>query len=232
MLNNILNILYPERCPACDGPSNSHSIAPICSQCWKLLSPYDGSKCQKCGRPLVSDVSILCGECIHDEPVFITADSFGLYDGALKKAINLLKYHGVKRLSKPLSDLLCRMQLPKVDAVIPVPLHQKRLRKREYNQSALIAHRVAKRLECTFVSDCLIKIKDTPPQVGLSSNKRRTNIKNAFEVRKKTHIKEGSILLVDDVITTGATIRECSGVLKKAGARSVYVIAMAHRIMD
>jgi ComF family protein len=174
----------------------------------------------------------LCGECINDEPAFITADSFGVYDGALKKAINLLKYHGIKRLSKPLSDLLYRIKLPKVDAVIPVPLHQKRLRQREYNQSALIAYRIAKKLDSALFTDCLIKTKDTPPQVGLSSEKRRTNMKNAFEVINQNNIKGGNILLIDDVVTTGATIRECSAVLKNAEARSIHVIALAHRIMD
>ncbi len=231
MLNNFLNILFPETCPSCAGRSHDHSIAPFCSECWQSLAVYNGPKCQRCSKPLVSDVSILCGECIQDEPAFTYADIFSLYDGPLKKAINLLKYHGVKRLSKPLSNLLSRIKLPQVDTVIPIPLHQKRLRQREYNQSALIAYHVAKRLERPLVTDCLIKIKDTPPQVGLSSKNRRLNIKNAFEVRSN-NIKGGKILLIDDVVTTGATIRECSGVLKKAGVRSVYVIALAHRIMD
>jgi ComF family protein len=174
----------------------------------------------------------VCRECINDEPAFITADSFGLYDGALKKAINLLKYHGIKRLSKPLSDLLSRIKLPDVDAVIPVPLHPKRLRQREYNQSALIAYKVAKKLDTTLFTDCLIKTKDTPPQVGLSSNKRRTNMKSAFEVKNQNNIKGGNILLIDDVVTTGATIRECSATLKEANVKSIHVIALAHRFID
>ena len=232
MLNNILNILFPETCPTCAGRSHNHSIAPFCRECWQSLAPYNGPKCQRCGKPLVSDISIMCGECINDEPAFISADSFGLYDGSLKKAINLLKYHGVKRLSGPLSDLFSGLHLPGVDAVVPVPLHQKRLRQREYNQSALIAYNIAKRIECNLVADSLTKIKDTPQQVGLSSKNRRKNIKNAFDVKHKNSVKGKKILLIDDVITTGATIRECSRILKKAGAHSIYALGLAHGITD
>ncbi len=232
MLNNILNILFPETCPSCEDSSHNHSIAPFCSDCWQSMVPYKGPKCQRCGKPLVSDVSIICGECINDEPAFISAASFGLYNGPLKKAINLLKYHGVKRLSKPLSDILSRINLPEVDVVIPVPLHHKRLREREYNQSALIAYRIAKKYDYDLIQNCLIKTKDTSPQVGLSSKDRRKNIKNSFEVRYQRIITGKKILLIDDVITTGATIRECSRVLNKAGASFIYAVTLAHGMKD
>jgi len=232
MLNNFLNIFFPENCPVCGSRSDMHSVAPFCGNCWQSLAPYKGPKCRKCGKPLVSDVSIICAECISDEPAFILANSFGLYDGTLKKAINLLKYHGVKRLSRPLADLLSRLNLPAVEAVIPVPLHKNRLRQREYNQSALIAYHVAKKCSYEFILNSLIKTNNTSPQVGLSSKSRRKNIKNAFEVRNQGNITGKQILLVDDVITTGATIRECARVIKKAGAESVYAVTLAHGMMN
>ena len=232
MFNNFLNILFPEKCPVCGNQSDSHRIAPICSQCWQSIIPYEGPGCRKCGKPLVSDTSITCAECITDEPAFESAASFGLYEGALKKAINLLKYYGLKRLSKPLSGLLLQTGIPPADTVIPVPLHWKRLSRREFNQSALIANTVAKEAGITLALDALIKTRDTEPQVGLSYKGRIKNIARAFEVKNKDTIQGKNILLIDDVFTTGATVRECSKTLKKAGAGRVHVLTLAHGIQD
>ncbi len=182
--------------------------------------------------PLDSDSSITCGECIKDEPAYRSVRTFGLYKGPLRKAINLLKYHNMKRLSKPLSGMILRMEMPRADAVIPVPLYKDRLRQREFNQSALLAKYTAKNTGTSLIVDCLVKVKDTMPQVGLSSRERRRNIRNAFRVEKKDLINGKDILLVDDVITTGATVRECSRVLKKAGAGDIYVMALAHGKRD
>ena len=151
---------------------------------------------------------------------------------ALTTAINLFKYHGVKRLSKPLSDIISQLKIPRVDTVVPVPLYNKRLRQREFNQSALLAKNMARYLGVPLMLGCLVKARDTLPQVGLNSKQRRKNIRKAFEIRDRRLIKGRRILLVDDVITTGATIRECSGELKKAGADDIYAIALAHGIRD
>lgn len=178
--------------------------------------------------PLNSDSSITCGECIKDQPAFKSVRTFGIYKGPLRKAINLLKYHNMKRLSKPLSGMILLMEIPRADTVIPVPLYKNRLRQREFNQSALLAKYTAKKTRMSLLVNCLVKVKDTIPQVGLSSRERRRNIRNAFGIEKKELIKGKDILLVDDVITTGATVRECSRILKKAGAGDIYVIALAY----
>lgn len=232
MLNNFLNILFPETCPVCQHPAKDHYTAPICSDCWQAVSPYEGPMCRRCGKPLVSDVSTTCGECLEDEPAFLFARSFGLYEGVLKKAISLLKFYGIKRLSRPLSDVMSQLKIPETDIMIPVPLHEKRLRKREFNQSALIAEYLAASQVITVMLDCLVKVRDTMPQVGLSSQERRKNIKGAFAINNKSLISGKDIVLVDDVVTTGATVRECSKVLKKAGARDIYVITLAHGMME
>lgn len=232
MLNKFLNLLFPETCPICHGPASDHKTAPVCTSCWQSIKPYTGPKCRKCGRPLASDASTICGDCLQDGPAFESARSFGLYEGALRKAINLLKYHNVKRLSRPLSDILLGIEMPRVDAVLPVPLYKKRLRQRGFNQSALIAKYSAKRPGQILVLDSLIKIRDTKPQVGLSSNERLKNMKNAFGIQNKKAVEGKDILLIDDVSTTGATIRECSKVLKKAGAGSIHVLTLAHGMMD
>lgn len=232
MLNRFLNILFPETCPICQGQASEHKTAPVCTECWQSIKLYAGPKCRKCGRPLISDASTICGDCLQDEPAFESARSFGLYEGALRKAINLLKYHNVKRLSRPLSDILLRIEIPRADAVLPVPLNKNRLRQREFNQSALIAKYCAERLGSILVLDSLVKIRDTKPQVGLSSNERRKNMKNAFGIQNKDAVEGKDVLLIDDVSTTGATIRECSKVLKKTGAGSVHVVTLAHGMME
>jgi len=238
MINRFLRILFPESCPVCKRPSTDHKTAPICPDCWQAIPPYKGPICRRCGTPLVSDVSIICRDCIQDEPAFKSARSFGLYEGSLKKAINLLKYHGIKRLSKPLSDIIFQTNpAPEefrcgVDTIIPVPLYKKRLRQREFNQSALLAKHMAKSLGVKLILNCLVKIKDTMPQVGLSSKDRIKNIRKAFGIRNQNLIDGKNIVLVDDVFTTGATARECSRVLKNAGAENIYVITLAHGLKD
>ncbi|MBI4681648.1 MAG: ComF family protein [Nitrospirae bacterium] len=232
MLNKFLNILFPETCPICQRPASDHKTAPVCTECWQSIKPYTGPKCRKCGRPLISDASTICGDCLQDGPAFESAGSYGLYDGALRKAINLLKYHNVKRLSKPLSDIMLRIKMPLADIILPVPLYNNRLRQREYNQSALIAKYIANSAGLTLALDSLIKIRDTKPQVGLSSGERRKNMNNAFAIKSRELIEGKSILLIDDVSTTGATVRECSNVLKKAGAGDIHVITLAHGVMN
>ncbi|MBI4837753.1 MAG: ComF family protein [Nitrospirae bacterium] len=232
MLNKLLNVLFPESCPVCRKPSTFHKTAPICAECWDGISPYNGAICRICGKSLVSDASIECGGCITKKPVFKQARSFGLYDGTLKEAINLLKYHKIKRLSKPLSAIISTAEITGTDAVLPVPLYKKRLRHREFNQSALLAKYLAGNMGVPLAMGCLVKVRDTMPQVGLSAQEREKNIKNAFEVRDKGFIQGKTLMLVDDVITTGATVRECSRQLKKAGAKYIYVMALAHGKMD
>ncbi len=232
MLNKFLNTLFPESCPVCRMPATDHTTAPICNDCWQSIAPYHGPRCRTCGRPLVSGVSLECGDCIQHRPAFDSAGSFGLYDGVLRQAINQLKYHNIKRLSKPLSEMVLQMKLPRVDAVLPVPLYKTRLKQREFNQSALIAKNTGEHLGCTMLPHALVKIRDTKPQVGLRSGERRANIRKAFAVQSKELIEGKDILIIDDVITTGATVSECAKTVKKAGAARVHVIALAHGIMD
>ncbi|GAB4538538.1 MAG: hypothetical protein Fur0020_07450 [Thermodesulfovibrionia bacterium] len=170
----------------------------------------------------------MCSECITDEPHFEYARSYGIYEGAIEEAIKLLKYHGVKRLSRPLSDLLFSLPLPPVDVIIPVPLHGKRLKERGFNQSAIIGRHISRGIGMPLLINSLIRTRDTLPQVGLNAKDRKRNIKGAFSVQDKKGIYKKRVLLIDDVLTTGSTARECSKVLKMAGAKSVYVMTIAY----
>lgn len=164
-------------------------------------------------------------------PLFSKVLSYGLYEGVLQEAISQLKFHGVKRLSKPLGRLLLSFELSGIDldGIVPVPLSMKRLRERGFNQSLLIARIVSKEKGIPMLIDILLKKKETPPQIGLSAKERLSNLKGAFEV--KGNIEGMRLLLVDDVMTTGATVTECSKELMKAGAKEVIVLTLARSSM-
>jgi predicted amidophosphoribosyltransferase len=202
MIRALLRILYPETCPVCEEQPSEHDTAPLCSSCWQTITPYNGPFCNTCGKPLSSDVSITCSDCLNDEPAFSTARSFGLYEGTLRDAVHLFKFHGKRR--------------------------KKRLRSREFNQSALLARHLSRHTGIPPLYNSLVKVRDTSPQVGLRAKERRKNLKNAFRVTDKESIRGKDLLLVDDVFTTGATIRECSRLLRKEGSGKIYAALLAH----
>lgn len=136
-----------------------------------------------------------------------------------------MKFYGLKRLAKSLGSLLAVYDLSGTDGIVPVPLSIKSLSARGFNQSLLIARVISKKLNVPLLMDNLRKIKETPPQIGLSARDRLLNLKNAFEVRGS--IQGLRLLLVDDVMTTGATVTECSKVLIKVGAKEVTVLTLA-----
>ena len=140
-----------------------------------------------------------------------------------------MKFYGLKRLAKPLGKLLLNFDLPELDGVVPVPLSIKRLRERGFNQSLLIARVISKEIKAPLLMDTLLKKKDTLPQTGLSARERMLNLKNAFDIRGD--IRGLRLLLVDDVMTTGATVKECSKELMKAGAKEVTVLTLARSSM-
>jgi ComF family protein len=158
-------------------------------------------------------------------PPFSKVIFYGLYEGILAEAISQMKFHGLKRLSKTLGTLLLDLELPVIDGILPVPLSVKGLRERGFNQALLMARVLSKSLQVPLFMDILWKKKETLPQIGLSKKERSTNLKKAFEV--KGNIKGLRLLLVDDVMTTGATVTECSKVLMNAGAQEVIVLTLA-----
>ncbi|OGW37207.1 MAG: hypothetical protein A2Y97_11570 [Nitrospirae bacterium RBG_13_39_12] len=179
--------------------------------------------------PFSSQYSKVCGQCLKKTPPFSKAIIFGLYEGALAEAINQMKFNRVKRLSKPLGRLLVSLDLPFADGIVPVPLDMKKLCERGFNQSLLMAMVISKMMRTPLLMDILLKKKVTPPQIGLSAKERLSNLKNSFRV--KGDIKGLSLLLVDDVMTTGATVTECSKELMKAGAKEVNILTLARSSM-
>jgi len=225
LIARLLNILYPSQCPMCGTSSDVFNLSPICSSCWSGIRRYRGPSCKVCALPFVSEHSKVCGQCLKKTPPFSKVITYGLYEDILAEAINQLKFHGIKRISKTLGRLLLSLDLPETEGIVPVPVTIKRLRERGFNQSLLIARVIEKESKVPLLMDTLLKKKETPPQIGLSAKERLLNLKNAFEV--KGNIKGRRLLLVDDVMTTGATVTECSKVLMKAGAEEVIVLTLA-----
>ncbi len=154
---------------------------------------------------------------------------YGIYDGALRKAIHLLKFKGIKRLARPIAALLSELPIPDSDGIVPVPLHSKKLREREFNQTALIGRHLSRQSGIPLLLDILKKDKAALPQTDVTGKERVKNVKNTFTACKSASGLR--LILVDDVITTGATVYECAKVLKKAGAESITVIAPARSML-
>lgn len=225
-LSKLLNLFFPSLCPVCGKKSDSYKYNPICSYCWAEIQKYNGPACKVCGIPSVSELTTICGACIKIRQPFSKIIYYGLYEGNLRKAVHILKFNGIKRLANPLSRLLFELPIPKADLIIPVPLHLKRLREREFNQTALIGLCLSKELKIPMIIDNLLKTKETPPQTSLGRKERIENVKKAFSSFQG--VANSDILLIDDVITSGATVRECSVSLIESGAKSVTVLALAH----
>lgn len=225
-----LSALYPSTCPLCKSPSNVLEHSPLCMTCWNSIKGYYGPSCTVCATPLVSEYSRVCKECLLHRPHFSSVLSFGIYSGALKEAIHLLKFSGIKRLAKPLGRFLYDIPVPRMDGIIPVPLSKKTLRQRGFNQTLLLARVLSRRLGIPVCMDVLYKKEDTLPQIGLGAKERSSNLRKAFEV--VGNVTDKRVILLDDVITTGATARECSKTLIRAGAKEVVVVTLARSSMD
>jgi competence protein ComFC len=175
--------------------------------------------------PFSSEHSKACAQCTKQKPSFSRVITYGLYEGVLADAVHQLKFHGLKRMARPIGRLLLNLDIPQADGIVPVPLSIKGLRERGFNQSLLVAKFISKGIKVPLLMDLLFKKKETRPQIGLSAKERMLNLKNVFVVREE--IKGLRLLLVDDVMTTGATVTECSEQLMKAGAKEVLVLALA-----
>lgn len=228
-LDPILTVVFPGRCPACRGAVSSPLNGPLCAECWETLPRHRQPLCT-CGLPL--GAPSLCGRCRRGLNPIAAGASLGPYEGSLRTLIHELKYAGHRRVAARLAEAL--LQVPQTRRVlaggvvlIPVPLHPRRRRHRGFNQSELLARELARRVRLPTVVSALVRRKDTPPQTGLSATARRGNVRGAFAVRRRPRIEGRVVVLVDDVVTTGATAFTCAQVLKREGAKEVRLLTAA-----
>ncbi len=239
MLSYFLDIIFPPVCPLCRVMVMDGILCPKCRG--KLLSkritpPF----CALCGIPFIAYgcdraniPTRLCGSCITEKKPFKEARSAFAYEGAIVDAIHRFKYNGAVELAGYLGRLASDGTefSARPDVVVPVPLHKKRLRRRGFNQSLLLAREAAKKFSVKV--DCLNlkRVRDTDAQANLKLKEREDNIKGAFAVTDGKAFGNKTVLLVDDVFTTGATIRECARTLERAGAE-VQVLTLARTLIN
>jgi ComF family protein len=174
----------------------------------------------------------LCGDCQLNPPPFEANRAIGYYQGILREIIHLFKYQGKVGLGKYLADLMNQAYPQKwpresFDVIIPVPLHIKKLSEREFDQALILAKGISQLQGIPLIYGNLVRKRWTESQATLDKKGRWSNVKGAFSLRNPEAIKGQKILLVDDVYTTGATIKECAAVLKEAKAKEIYVYTLA-----
>jgi len=227
-------ILFPSFCELCSSFLEFPQERVICRSCWEGVKPSYSSYCLCCGRFFEGQGEPhFCGKCLEERPPFSLHRSYGRYGGKLKDLILFYKFNHFQILGKDLARFIyqtlgARKEIwSGVEAIIPVPLHPKREKQRGFNQSQIVAKELAKLEKIELLEKVLVKIKNVPPQTSLQLKEREKNVSRAFRVVKKEKIKRKVVLLVDDVYTTGSTIRECSLMLKRAGAKEVRALTIA-----
>ena len=241
LAGSLLSVISPTDCLLCGQELTESRGASICRACWESFHPWIGPACERCGLPFASSQAgdsfdLLCGLCRQDEPGFDTARSYGLYAGNLRKAILHLKFHGREYLGHRLGALLARtweaLPVPDSALVAPVPLHPSRRRERGFNQAELLARGLVRSLRkektgLRLVAGSLRRMRATVPQVGLSVSARHENVSGVFSVVRPEEVRNRTVVLVDDVMTTGATLSACAAALKRAGAERVLALSLA-----
>lgn len=213
---------------------NVNDNGSICSKCWGEITFISDPQCYICGFPFDFEVSkgVICTRCIQNKPNFSKARAVFLYDDASRRMITSFKYSDVVENCSSYAKWMARVgaeMLSEADFIIPVPLHFGKLVLRKYNQAALLAHALAKKTDKKVLVNAIIRTKYTKAQVGFSRIARFQNISGAFKVNPKYHdiLKDKKILLIDDVITTGATAEECAKVLLKKKVARVEILTLA-----
>ncbi len=233
LLRTCLDLVYPRRCAGC-ACDLSEETGALCWDCRRRLRTIGEPCCAWCGNPLEgrADHAYTCFHCTRMGPAFDRARSAVRFEGVAAELIHQFKYRAALWLRDELLDWIeacVRVHYGAVawDAVCPVPLHATRARERGYNQAALLAAGLARRLNLPCWPSALRRARPTQTQTHLTARERLSNVADAFLVRRARGVVGRRLLLVDDVMTTGATTSSCAGALKRAGCESVHVVTAA-----
>ncbi len=234
MYNLLFDLLFPqERCCICHQHGRFGSRHPWCPQCEQYMLNLQRccSFCDKCGKYLQEGQG-LCRDCQSNSPQFEIVRAVGPYEEPYRIAIKVLKFMGRKYLAPRMGKMMAHVvkNEPRywpLDLMVPVPISKGNLQQRGFNQTELLGRYISKSLQIKMDSDVIRRVKETPSQRELSKEEREKNLLYAFQIKDYAKVRRKNILLVDDVYTTGSTIRECTRVLKEAGASRVSVITWA-----
>lgn len=219
----ILDFLYPPRCPVCDT-----AVLPgrrICQACREKLRPASGIVCLKCGKPLANGRQEFCADCAKKNRLFAQGRALWVYEKDTKESIYRFKYQNRREYGIAYAEEIAKkdgawIKGKGIQAIVPVPLHKKRRKKRGYNQAEILAEEMGVLLDIPVRADLLTRARDTRPQKTLNDAQRKQNLRRAFLARKGT--APARVLLVDDIYTTGSTLHAAAGALLDAGVEKVY----------
>ncbi|MBM4142492.1 MAG: ComF family protein [Lentisphaerae bacterium] len=233
LLHHLLDLVYPRTCAAC-GREPGRGGRHVCWDCRTRMDILGGALCRVCGDPVEAETghAFTCSSCAGHRPHFDLARSAARYRRPLNAVLQAFKYRSMACLAADLTPLLAacvgvHYGRVRFDALTYVPLHRLKERERTYNQAGLLARALSRLNGFPPVANCLRRVRPTPTQTGLSAFQRRANVRDAFRVTMPEWIRGRTVLLIDDVMTTGATVNECARVLRKAGASGVYVATVA-----
>ncbi len=230
----LCEFLWPRFCPVCRKRTDRPSGV-VCSHCLMRLpfvEQHEGC-CRVCGRPVEEvKTDFLCEDCKIHKPRFDRAATALYYTGIARAMVQNYKYNGHVWLAEDFGSFLeaaayARFDVEAIDCVLPMPVTVLHRILRGYNQSSYLAKQVARRLQKPYLKGVLVRRGHSKRQAGLSEEERRKNVKDTFTVRRASGIQGRTLLLVDDVLTTGSTLSEAADVLKKAGARQVLALTLA-----
>lgn len=231
-----MNTLFPPRCYACNQLTGAQDG--LCAACWDKIRFIAAPYCARCGVPFpyeMGGADAECMPCIQSPPLFSGARAVFCYDEDSRALITGYKYHDRTHATPMYGNWLARAGvdiLMHTDVIVPVPLHRLRLIKRRYNQSALLATALAKEAGKPILMRGLERIRHTPQQAGLTREQRLKNVEDAFAVPPpfRSQVNGQRVLIVDDVLTTGATLNACTQALLDAGAKDVYLLTLARTV--
>lgn len=230
--NKVLNFLLPPQCPLCKEIVGQHYT--LCRECWAHLQFITSPKCSLCGVPLSGvDQDMPCEVCVEKAPVYNKAFAPLVYNDALKKLILRFKNYDSLHYTPIFVNWMQRLVPESIDLIVPVPLHWRRFFVRQYNQSAELAKLLSKNTQIPCELNILKRNRYTASQGHKNRQERYDNLHQAFSVNDSVQQLFGKrILLIDDVLTSGATVSACTKILKKAGAQEVYVLTIARVVRD
>ena len=225
-----LALFIAPACAACREPLTSPTLGAVCERCWSSIHPFVPPCCETCGDALpswriISLSHALCARCRRSPPLVSAAAAIGPYEGTLKAILQALKYDSRTSLARPLAQRLrvsAAGVLDRADAVVPVPLHRSRHRKRGFNQARELATHLG-----VPMLDALVRSRATRSQADLPASRRHANVRDAFSVRRGADVRGLTLVIVDDVSTTGATLNACARPLLDAGAAEVRAVTAA-----
>jgi len=227
-------LVFPSACRVCGDLLDEPGERVVCRACLGRLEPCRNPACVCCGRFFEGATSPhLCLDCLTRRPPYSRHRSGARYEGILREMIVLMKYGGCRILGKDLARFALEALgdegslWPGLDAVVPVPLHRRKKRARGFNQAETIARELARAKGLPLLGRALVRVKNIPAQTTLDAAARKRNVTAAFAVRRPAAVRGLRVLVVDDVYTTGATVRECSRTLLRAGVREVRALTLA-----